>query len=109
MKDEFIRSATVERVIDGDTLILLVDLGYSVYSRQHIRLKDVNCPEVVGKDKAKGLEASAFLFNLLPKGTQVIVHSFKQKKSFDRYVADVYLNERNIADILVEEGHGTRL
>ncbi len=38
-------NATVVRWVDGDTVILDVDLGFFVSTRQHFRLIDVDTPE----------------------------------------------------------------
>lgn len=36
----------VERVIDGDTIDVMVDLGFSTFVSQRIRVFGVNCPEL---------------------------------------------------------------
>lgn len=38
-------AASLVRVIDGDTVVLSVDLGFSTHVEQHIRLNGVNAPE----------------------------------------------------------------
>jgi hypothetical protein len=59
-----------DTVVDGDTVDLDLDLGFSITLRQRVRLYGIDAPEVHTKDpieKAKGLE-SAYLF--------VVGHSF---------------------------------
>jgi len=46
VKDEFVRSCTVVRVIDGDTVELIVDLGFRVETRIHLRLEGIDAPEL---------------------------------------------------------------
>lgn len=54
--------ATVKRVIDGDTVVVDVDLGFSVVLRdQPVRLAKVNTPEKKGKTKAAGVAAKEAL------------------------------------------------
>jgi micrococcal nuclease len=64
------RLKAVAKVVDGDTVDLDLDLGFSITLRQRVRLYGIDAPEVHTKDpieKAKGLE-SAYLF--------VVGHSF---------------------------------
>lgn len=47
--------AAMVRVIDGDTLVLHIDTGFSVRTEQHIRLVDVSAPEL---DEPGGVECA---------------------------------------------------
>lgn len=40
--------ATVERIVDGDTIEFNVDLGFRIYSKIMVRLLGVDTPEVYG-------------------------------------------------------------
>ena len=74
--------ATVHRVIDGDTVILNVDLGFSTYRRVTVRLKDVMAPEL---SEEFGLEAKAKLVSLLL--TELTIKTFKDKtEKYGRYL-----------------------
>jgi micrococcal nuclease len=58
--------ATVERVVEGDTIDLVIDLGFKITSFQPIRLGGMNIPETynVKKDSEeykKGIKAKAFV------------------------------------------------
>jgi len=64
-------SATVVRVVDGDTVVLSFD-GRD----ERVRLIGIDTPESVKPDspvECLGPEASAFTTSLLPEGTQVLV------------------------------------
>jgi endonuclease YncB( thermonuclease family) len=54
--------ARVLRVLDGDTLEAVIDLGFGVATTQTLRLRGIDCPELVSKD---GKEAKEFVENLL--------------------------------------------
>ena len=43
-------NAEVTRVVDGDTVDALVDLGFNTYSKQRIRLYGINTPEIRTRD-----------------------------------------------------------
>lgn len=54
-------SALIAEVIDGDTLVADIDLGFGIWRKgQHIRLLGCNCPETKGKTLDAGLQAKAF-------------------------------------------------
>lgn len=58
--------ATVERVVDGDTLDLDIDLGFRIHSRQRVRLHGVDTPEIHGvrrdsEEYALGMAAVSFV------------------------------------------------
>ena len=53
----------VLRVIDGDTVIVSIDLGFNLALTQTIRIKGINAPETRTtnlKEKARGLAVKAF-------------------------------------------------
>jgi len=54
--------ATVEQVIDGETLMVMLDLGFHLYKRQRIRLALVQAPPL---SQAKGKDAQAFVQDAL--------------------------------------------
>lgn len=56
--------AKVLRVLDGDTVELLIDLGFTVFWKSTCRLYGLNTPELKSKDpqeKDKALKAKLFL------------------------------------------------
>ena len=101
----FTFSATVVRVVDGDTMDLLFDLGFRIQRLERVRLADVNTPEVRGADKARGKLAKARVQALCPVGSVVKVQTGKAGK-FNRYVAHVQVDGvGDLGELLVAEGH----
>lgn len=97
-------NAKILRVVDGDTYEVEVDLGFNVFTKQKIRLLGVNAPETKGKDEAEkklGLEAKAWVETAIPLGTIVLLTA-KGKDSFGRYLADIIIDGKNLADLLLE-------
>lgn len=94
--------ATVDRVLDGDTLDLHIDVGFSVTVRMRVRLNGINTPEVFGAEKVEGKAASAFVKSALPVNARVLIHTHKLEK-YGRYVADVWYvpgaPEASLADL----------
>jgi len=73
--------ATVVRVIDGDTLVLDVDLGFYVTVRLSCRLLGLNAAELADG----GGPARDYMAGLCPPGTRVGVRSVKPDKYAGRF------------------------
>jgi hypothetical protein len=86
-KDLFTYLAYVERVIDGDTVKVRLDLGFNVWTRQTLRLRALDCPEL---GTAAGDEARDFVRSHLKEAQQIIVRSSRADK-YDRYLADLFI------------------
>lgn len=80
--------AIVERVIDGDSVGLAVDLGFDTWHRGSFRLLGCNAREL---SQPGGPDAAANLAALLPAGTRVVIQSVKPDKFGGRYDAAVTL------------------
>lgn len=80
--------AVVDRVVDGDTYDLVIDVGFYIKLTARIRLRGVNTPEVRGEEREAGLAAKVFVEARLPPGQRVLVDTYKVGK-FGRYIADV--------------------
>lgn len=97
--------AALAHVIDGDTYVLDIDLGFNVSTRQHIRLKGAYCPEL---HDAAGPAARDCAASLLTGAALTVITERDPVRSFERYVATVILPDgRNLADALVTSGHAT--
>lgn len=98
-------NCTVERIIDGDTVDVLIDLGFSLTIKQRIRLMGIDTPEVRTRDlkeKYFGVMAKERLKELL--SGNIVVVTKKEKGKYGRILGTFYneLNE-NINQMLVDE------
>lgn len=99
---EYRYKATVDRWVDGDTVDVVIDLGFKVQTAQRLRLYGINTPE----RGQPGFDAATdFARARAPKGSTVEVKSYKTGK-FGRWLAMIYVpNEaQSINRALVEEG-----
>jgi micrococcal nuclease len=108
--DDYVRSAMVLRWVDGDTVRLLVDLGFKVKLEVDARLYGLNTPESRSKDKAekkRGLAAKAFAEALAPPGSVVPVRSHKcGNEKYGRWLAEVLLaNGTTVNEQMLANGH----
>lgn len=103
----------VQRVVDGDTVDVSVDLGFDIWHNARVRMMGIDTPESRTRnleEKALGLASKARLKELL-KGKKVRLECSKEGKGkFGRILADVVTidkegNEININNRLIEEGH----
>ena len=79
------------RLIDGDTF---------AYGTERIRIRGFDAPE---KSESGGFEATQRLDLLLHEGSVTIVPEALDK--YGRTVADVYVDDRNVAEVLRSEGY----
>lgn len=99
--------ATIQKIVDGDTYVVDIDLGLSVWIRgEKLRLYGVNTPEVYGVKKGspeweEGKKSSEFVKTYIKKNTPVVIETLKDKKGkYGRYLAVVYVEMP--ADIIAE-------
>ena len=113
--DLYIYSATVDRVVDGDSVYLIIDLGFGVTFRDDLpqRLARINAPEKNRKvSKEAGLAAKAHLETLLKMGPIIVQTKKPPGRStgkYGRYLVDIMveIDEEywNVNDQMVEDGH----
>lgn len=112
MVTSFTYNAIVRKVIDGDTVEFLVDLGLDTWKKLRIRVKDLFCPETDGDEKLQGLAAKGYAEQLLIPNLLVVITTYKKKaidiKTLDRYVGDIIIGGSDFATIMVEQGYGKR-
>ena len=98
-------NAKVIRVIDGDTVELDIDLGFTIHWKSSCRLYGVNTPELKSSDKderLKALEAKNFLIQELPVGSDVTINSKKLDK-YGRPLVEVINNHINIYQMNINQ------
>ncbi len=82
-------NATIERVVDGDTVVVDID-----GRRETVRLIGIDTPETVKPDspvECFGPEASAATKALLPEGTPIrLERDVEARDDYDRLLAYVY-------------------
>jgi micrococcal nuclease len=96
-RSQFIFSANLIKVIDGDTVSLNADLGFYIKAHITVRLAGLNVPAI---DTPAGKKAADFVTARLFR-SQIIVES-KRKDKFGRYLAYIYYhrNYSKFEDIL---------
>ena len=85
----------MHRVVDGDTFIIDVDLGFEVFTRITFRLLNLDTfetrliKETTEQDKQLGLKIKHFAKEILD-GKDVEIHTKLKKGFYKRYLCDLY-------------------
>jgi micrococcal nuclease len=99
--------AKIARWIDGDTVLLDIDLGFYITRQERIRLARINSPELnsnIPFQVRKAKHARAVANKYCPPGSVVYIITSKNKKDmYARYIAEVLFNNKNISDYLLEQ------
>ena len=107
----------VKRVVDGDTMDVILDLGFDVLHSVRVRLAGIDTPESRTRDldeKARGKLSKAYLKESI-KGRKVVLKT-KLKDSrgkFGRVIAEVWVefekgSLRNVNELMIKECHAVR-
>jgi micrococcal nuclease len=100
MPDLYTYRVASYRVVDGDTLDVSLDLGFSTFRREKIRLARINAPEM--KTEA-GPVSKSHLSDILD-GKDIVVKTMKDRKDrYGRYIAEVWVGLKNVNDLMVAD------
>ena len=113
----------ITRVIDGDTVDGMIDLGFSVHRKIRIRLYGINTPESRTRDleeKERGLKAKDRLVEILEANNNKVDLKSHGVGKFGRCLGELFYLKHNESDYhsefvkisinnqLVEEGHAVQ-
>ena len=104
---------TVERVVDGDTIDVILDLGFSVSYKSRVRLYGIDTPEsrTRNKDeKARGKLATAFLTKAIELADQVVIRTeLKDSRGkFGRVLGTVVCDGEDVNQGMVDGGFAVK-
>lgn len=91
--------AKPERVVDGDTVVLLIDLGFDIHHRMKCRLARINAPEM---STPEGQPAKDHLTKLL-NPDQVLIKSTSLDK-YGRALVEIISGDTNVNDAMLVAG-----
>ena len=107
----------VKRVVDGDTMDVILDLGFDVHHAVRVRLAGIDTPESRTRDldeKARGKLSKAFLKESI-KGKKIVLKTkIKDAKGkFGRVIAEVWAefekgSLRNINELMIKECYAVK-
>ena len=104
----FVKS--VDRVVDGDTIDISIDLGFDLTKKERVRLAGIDTPEKRTKnpkEKEMGYQATEFLEMHLIEASKLTVKTEKEGK-FGRMLGWLYKSENDttsINQIMIDKGY----
>lgn len=100
-KQLYTYKAYVKKIIDGDTIWVVVDCGFKIWVHQKIRLRGIDAP---GITTSEGMKSYKFVCREL-KGLPFVVIKSHSRDKYDRYLSDIfYLKGENDPKIVLEKG-----
>ena len=106
--------ACVVRVVDGDTIDVILDLGFDISYRRRVRFHGINAPQSRTKDpveKEAGLAAKRYVEDWISAlEQQVIIHTSLRDGSDVGHILGRILNDDGecLNDEMVSLGHAIR-
>lgn len=107
--------ARLVRVVDGDTVRVQLSLGVFCYREVSIRIAGIDAPELFSGDhRDAGLASRVHLQELLADADDgvLFVRTYKDARSFDRYVADIGFTQAgewvDAATEMIADGYAAR-
>jgi micrococcal nuclease len=102
----------VTKVVDGDTIDVVIDLGFDISFTSRVRLAGIDTPESRTKDlaeKALGLESKKYLADRIKAAKNVVIRTEKINSSekFGRILGWLYLDgeSNSINHEMIEKGY----
>jgi micrococcal nuclease len=102
----------VENVVDGDTIDVVIDLGFDIMFASRVRLAGIDTPESRTKDlkeKTLGLESKEYLKKHLKDAKSVVIKTEKMDSSekYGRILGWLYVNgeTESVNDKMINDGY----
>jgi micrococcal nuclease len=103
---------SVNKVVDGDTIDVVIDLGFDISFTSRVRLAGIDTPESRTRDlveKALGLESKKYLADRIKAAKNVVIRTEKINSSekFGRILGWLYLDgeSNSINHEMIEKGY----
>ena len=98
--NKYIYRAKLDRVVDGDTVDALIDVGFDIWFKKRIRFKGVDTWESRTKELLEKISSKSGYFRIRSYGTG----------KYGRVLADVYIQDIDgnhiwVNKTLIDEGH----
>ena len=110
------RVTEINRVVDGDTIDVTIDLGFDLYKKERVRVAGIDTPEKRTRDleeKALGIDATNWLKEKLTetiKGDEELLIRTELKGGVGKYgrlLGWLYIGEDLISlnELMIDEGY----
>ena len=101
------RVKEVTKVVDGDTIDVIIDLGFDIMYKSRVRLFGIDTPESRTRDKEEkfyGKLSSKFLQDRCKKGSYITLRTHLDKKGkFGRILGELIVDDINLNKQMIKE------
>jgi len=100
----------VTKIVDGDTIDVMLDLGFDIKYKSRVRLFGIDTPESRTRDKVEkkyGLLSKKFLQEQIKKSKKVTIKTYKGDETgkFGRILGDVFIDGKSVNTLMCQKGH----
>ena len=100
----------VTKVIDGDTIDVIIDMGFDILFKSRVRLFGIDTPESRTRDKEEkkfGLMSKKYLQDRLKKAKKITIKTHKGEETgkFGRILGEIFCDGDNVNLAMCEAGH----
>ena len=110
------RVTEINRVVDGDTIDVTIDLGFDLYKKERVRVAGIDTPEKRTRDleeKALGIDATNYLKKKLEEtiaGEEELTIRTELKGGMGKYgrlLGWLYIGEDSVSinEVMINEGY----
>ena len=101
--------AKVIKIVDGDTVVANIDMGFDTYVQKYVRLALINAPELNSSDpevRVKAQKAKSYLEQILPIGSEFYLDS-RKLDPYRRPIAVIVLpgKDKTVNALMLESGN----
>ena len=100
----------VLKIIDGDTIDVVLDLGFDILHKSRVRLFGIDTPESRTRDKEekqRGLISKKYLTEAIKKDNKLTIKTHKGSETgkFGRILGEVFVDGKNINLQMTKDGY----
>ena len=98
----------VTKVVDGDTIDVIIDMGFDIMYKSRVRLFGIDTPESRTRnldEKKRGLLAKKYLQEALKAGKTLSIKTYKDNETgkFGRILGDVFIDGKSVNAQMVKD------
>ena len=97
----------VIKVVDGDTVDVNIDVGFSIFHKARVRMYGMDTPESRTRDldeKARGLISKQFILDKVANAKEIVIKTQKDGKGkFGRVLGKIFIDGENINQSMIDQ------
>ena len=100
------RVVSIDRVVDGDTIDVSIDLGFDLIKKERVRIAGIDTPEKgwraqTDREKSLALIARDFLKDMITSANEVLVYSEDGRGKYGRWLVHIVCDGVDCSEALI--------